>query len=79
MAFPTAIASDRRGHLFVADQTGGGIVVLGADGSFLGRQAGRGWTQGLLRYPSGLCVADGGLLFVADRENDRVSVFTIAH
>jgi len=77
MAFPTALATDDRGHLFVADEYGSGIVILGNDGSFRGRQSGVGWTEGLLRYPSGLCVAGDGLLLVADRENSRISVFSV--
>src|SRR5262249_50283012 len=41
--FPGALATDGGTRLFVADQDGGGIVILGADGSFRGRQAAFGW------------------------------------
>jgi sugar lactone lactonase YvrE len=78
MAFPTSIASDDRGRLFIADQNGDGIVILGPDGSFRGRQSGTGWKEGLLRYPSGLCLGPSGTLFVADRENNRVQVFAVS-
>jgi len=75
--FPTAITTDRRGHFFIADQNGGGIVVLGPDGSFRGRQLAYGWKDGYLRYPSGLCTNGQGVLIVADRENQRVQVFSV--
>jgi sugar lactone lactonase YvrE len=76
--FPSALASDGAGHLFVADENGGGIVILGPDGSFRGRQSTYGWKEGYLRYPSGVCTNGKGLLIVADRENHRVQVFSIA-
>lgn len=78
MAFPVSIVADDQGRLFIADQNGDGIVILGADGSFRGRQSGTGWKEGLLRYPSGLCLGPPGMLFVADRENDRVQVFAVS-
>jgi sugar lactone lactonase YvrE len=75
--FATSIAVDERGNLFLGDQNGGGIVVLGRDGSFRGRQSRYGWKPGMLRYPTGLCV-DRGVLFVADRGNNRVQMFEVA-
>jgi len=73
--FPTAIAADADGRLFVADRDGGGIVIFGRDGSFRGRQLAMGWKEGFLRYPAALCAAPGGLLLVAERGNNRVQVF----
>jgi sugar lactone lactonase YvrE len=78
LAYPTALAADGAGRIAIADQNGGGIVFLGPDGSFRGRQAGYGWKEGSLRYPSGLCFGQEGLLFVADRENSRVQVFALS-
>jgi len=75
MDFPAAIAADDRGRLLVADQNGGGIVILGQDGSFRGRQSAFGWKEGFLRYPGELCLDANGTLFVADRENNRIQVF----
>lgn len=76
--FPVGIAVDGTGQLFVADSHGGGIVILGRDGSFRGRQSNMGWNPGLLRYPSGLCTLEDGHLIVADRGNNRVQLFKIA-
>ncbi len=75
--YASAIATDGAGHFFIADENGGGIVILGSDGSFRGRQSAYGWREGYLRYPSGLCTNGRGLLVVADRENQRVQVFSI--
>jgi DNA-binding beta-propeller fold protein YncE len=75
MEFPTAIAADEEGRLFVADEHGGGVVVFGRDGAYRGRQLAMGWRDGFLRYPSGLAAGPGGLLFVADRGNNRVQLF----
>ena len=75
--FPVAIAVDGRGRLYLSDQDGGGIVILGSDGSFRGRQSEFGWKEGFLRYPCALQVSDGGALFIADRGNSRVQVFAV--
>ena len=75
LEFPTSIAADDEGRIYVADQDGGGVVVLGRDGSFRGRHLAMGWKEGFLRYPADLCVGPGGTLFVAERGNDRVQVF----
>lgn len=73
--FPAALDADASGRLLVADLDGGGVVVLGPDGSFRGRQSAFGWKEGLLRYPTDLCVSGRGLVAIADRENQRVQVF----
>jgi sugar lactone lactonase YvrE len=75
--FPAALDVDASGRIFVADENGGGIVILGRDGSFRGRQSSYGWRPGYLRYPTDLCANGRGLLMVADRENHRVQVFQI--
>jgi sugar lactone lactonase YvrE len=76
--FANSIAVDASGRVFVADQNGGGIVVIGVDGSFQGRQSGPGWKEGLLRYPSALAIDPAGRLLVADRGNNRVAMFGLA-
>jgi len=48
--FPTGITTDSRGMIYIVDENGDGIVVLGRDGSFVGRQLSMGWNEGLL-YP----------------------------
>ncbi len=73
--FPTYITTDNSGNLYVTDQNGGKIVLLGIDGSFRGQKTGKGWDEGLLSYPVGVCLNGNGLAFVADRNNNRVQIF----
>jgi len=77
MSFPTAIAADDRGLIYLIDQHGNGVVLVAPDGGYLGRQLGLGWDDAGLYYPTQVCVSDQGTLFIADRNNSRVQVFTI--
>jgi streptogramin lyase len=74
-SFPTSIAITDRGLLLVVDQHGNGLVVLGPDGSFLGRQLSIGWSDGFLYYPGQLCLDAKGDAFIADRGNNRLQAF----
>jgi sugar lactone lactonase YvrE len=75
--FPTSLTTDSRGTIYVVDQNRGGIVLLGQDGSFLGRQLGMGWNEGLLYYPSQICINEKGEAFIADRGNSRIQIFNL--
>jgi hypothetical protein len=77
MSFPTAISTDNRGTIYVVDQNGSGIVILGPDGSFRGRRLSMGWKDGFLRFPAQMCISDTGNVFIADRGNNRVEAFQI--
>lgn len=67
-----------KGKLLLVDQVGHGVVVLGADGSFQGRQLSYGAAEGLLQYPGQLCLTERGDAFLADRNNNRVDRYTTA-
>jgi DNA-binding beta-propeller fold protein YncE len=77
LRFPTNIMLDDTGMIYVTDQNGGSIVMLNTAGSVLGKQLGMGWKEGFVRYPSQVCITGAGDLYVADRENNRVQVFTV--
>ena len=77
LSFPTSLTTDSRGGLYVVDENGAGVVLLGQDGSFLGRQLAMGWNEGLLYYPSQMCLNEKGEVFIADRGNSRVQVFSV--
>jgi len=77
LSFPTYITTDGRGILYLVDENGAGVVTLGQDGSFLGRQLAMGWGEGLLYYPSQMCMNEKGEVFIADRGNSRVQIFSI--
>ena len=75
--FPTSITTDNRGTVYIVDENGSGIVILGQDGSYLGRQLNMGWNEGLLNFPSQMCINEKGEVFIADRGNSRVQIFTL--
>jgi len=77
MNFPTSIAIDKEGFLYLADQYGSGVAVIGRDGSFQGRKLGMGWKESQLYYPTQICINEQNILVVADRNNNRVQVFTV--
>ncbi len=76
-SFPARITIDGKGTIYVVDQHGGGVLILGQDGSFRGRQLAIGWKEGLLYYPSQMCVSDGEVAVIADRENNRVQAYKL--
>ena len=75
LSFPASLTTNIRGTIFITDENGGTIGVLSQDGSFLGKQLSMGWNEGLLYYPSQVCVNEKGETFIADRGNSRVQVF----
>ena len=77
VSFPIYLAEDR-GKLYLVDQNGNGVALLGADGSFLGRELEMGWSDGKVYYPTQMCVNAEGVAFVADRNNNRVQVFSVS-
>jgi sugar lactone lactonase YvrE len=77
MNFPARLAVDDRGVLYLVDQNGSGLGIIGQDGSFLGRKLGRGWNQSDLYYPSQICISANGSIFIADRNNSRVQMFKV--
>lgn len=77
MRFPAGLTTDNRGRIYLVDRNGGSIVILGQDGSFIGRQSGFGWKEGRLNYPAQICIDNKGKIFVADTRNSRVQYFEL--
>jgi len=77
MNFPVSLALDNEGTIYLVDQYGSGLALVGKDGSFIGRKFGLGWEDGQLYYPAQICINNQGRLFVADRNNNRVQMFLI--
>jgi len=76
MRFPATITTDAHGNIYLADKNRGNIYIIGQDGSFKGEQLTMGWKEGQLRYPCQLYANDKGEIFVADRDNNRIQVFS---
>ncbi len=77
MRFPESLTTDRRGRIYLVDRNGSQIIVLSQEGSFLGRISSMGWKEGLLNYPSQLCINSNGEIFIADTRNSRIQVFAL--
>ena len=75
--FPTCLAVDSQGVIYLVDQYGSGLALVGADGSFLGRRLGMGWNESGLYFPSQVCINEDGVVFIADRNNSRVQIFRV--
>ena len=78
MNFPTSLATDNYGHLYLLDKYGSGLAILGTDGSFIGRKLSMGWKDSQLYYPSQMSLNEKGDLFIADTENHRIQQFNIS-
>jgi DNA-binding beta-propeller fold protein YncE len=74
--FPSNIAVDLTGKVFLSDQSGSALLMFGPDGSFQGRQMAMGIKPGSLKYPAQLCIIDNTLV-VADRNNSRIQILGI--
>ena len=77
MRFPVSITTDKRGRIYLVDRNGSRIIILGQDGSFLGRLSGLGWKEGLLNHPSDMCINSKGEIFIADTSNSRIQIFMV--
>jgi hypothetical protein len=74
VTFPTSLTVDKQ-FLYIVDQFGSGLVILGRDGSFKGRKLRLGWKEGEIRFPSDICLNERGEMFIADRGNNRVQMY----
>lgn len=77
MNFSANMSLDDKGALYLSDQNGSSIITVNRDGSFQARHLSQGWTDGFLHHPGQLCINGGGDLFIADRDNNRVEIFSV--
>jgi hypothetical protein len=66
-----------KGVIFIVEGRGSAVLSLGQDGSFLAKQLTMGWNEGQLNYPSQMCVNEKDEVFIADRDNSRVQIFSL--
>lgn len=74
-AWPSGLAVEPGGRLYVLDRHAGRIVALDGSGTWVGLGARRGNEPGELYYPSGLARLPSGELIVADLGNGRAQLF----
>lgn len=74
---PTDIAFAPDGDIFITDGYGNRRVVrLAPDGSFRLTWGSEGSEPGQFNNPHNVVIDKAGLIYIADRENDRVQIFT---
>jgi DNA-binding beta-propeller fold protein YncE len=77
--FPTNVALSLDGELYVADGYGNArIHRFSATGELLHSWGSPGTAPGEFRVPHGIAVDRSGRVFVADRENSRIQIFSPA-
>jgi len=72
LVWPTSIAADRLGHVYVSDERRHDVQVFDRDGIFLRKWGGPGSGDGQFNRPSGLAVEPEGNVLVVDALNNRV-------
>ncbi|WP_143288750.1 hypothetical protein [Calderihabitans maritimus] len=75
VAYPRGIAVDQRGRVFVVDNFGHKVLILDKEFKKLFELGSRGLNEGELNFPNGIAVREGRI-YIADRENGRVAVFS---
>ena len=74
--WPTAIAIDGEGNVYVSDEHSQRITIFDRAGGFLAKWGVAGSGPGELNGPSGLAFDGEGTLYVVDHWNNRVQRFT---
>ncbi len=75
-AYPTNVAVDAEGNVFVSDTFNDRVEIFDADGNFIRTFGKPGDGPGYFARPKGIAVDVDGHVWVADSVTDRVQVFT---
>ncbi|MDP8922296.1 MAG: NHL repeat-containing protein [Chloroflexota bacterium] len=76
IVWPTAIAVDLHGNIYVSDEHRHDVQVFGPDHAFIRKWGSQGSGDGQLDRPSGLAVDADDNVFVVDHMNNRICKFT---
>jgi len=72
LTWPTSIARDSKGNLYVSDEHRHDVQVFDKDGNFLRKWGSFGASPGQLNRPSGLAVDHDDTVLVVDHMNNRI-------
>jgi DNA-binding beta-propeller fold protein YncE len=73
--FPRMVTSDEFGRLVVCDALTDQLMIVSSTGEVLETWGGHGSGPGQFNLPFDVAAGPGGLIYVADRANNRVQVF----
>lgn len=79
LSLPRGINFDHRDRLYVVDTVGQNVLVYDVSGEepvFLFEFGGFGLEDGLFNYPNDIAMDGSGRLYIADRENHRIQVWS---
>jgi PKD repeat protein len=74
--YPSGVAVDSSGILYVADFENHRIQMFSSTGIFLAKWGTAGTVDGQFNYPSGVAVDSSGNVYVADTDNYRIQMFS---
>ena len=77
MARPKGIATDSRGHIYVADALFHAVQIFDRQGNFLYSFGSQGQGTGEFWMPAGLYIDQQDHIYVADSYNGRVQMFEL--
>ena len=77
LVWPSAIALDPEGNVYVADEWLSRISIFDKDGEFLSCWGKTGTGDGELDRPAGIAIRGDGALFLTDSRNHRVQMFSL--
>ena len=77
MVWPTSVALDQDGKVYVSDEWLNRITVFNKDGEYVSKWGGAGSGKGELGGPAGLAISRDGTLLLTDSRNHRVQKFTL--
>ena len=76
MVWPTSVALDKAGHVYVSDEWLNRIAMFSSDGEWLGAWGTQGDADGEVDQPAGIAFDSEDNLYVVDTGNNRIQKFT---